>query len=399
MENGKLKYKRRPSQNRANLHTRLNLSTHHDKEVTAVKKKLFVTTDIHGHASKLKEALKEAGFDRNNDDHVLVVCGDFFDRGKENRSVYTYIDGLKNKILINGNHEHNLETVLLNGKLTLSDHMNGMERTIQEFFRGDYIPEYNFIYTDDTADGYKDLYGFLGDMRDFFETENYAFTHGWLPSDNNLETGKAAIRPNWRYETPEGWKKACWLGWYKVYPYRPMLEGKTIVVGHRGANYGSKFDPARDPGDYKPFYGEGMIALDATTVTSGIINVIVIEDEIPDPVTHEMKLLEHPFNEIKAGRKRVEMRLFDEKRQKLRVGDRICFTSEKNGETLTVTVVGLHRFENFHDLVTEFQPKELGFKDHSPKKISDIMTDIYSPEETEKYGTLAIRVSLTAYTP
>ena len=362
-----------------------------------MKKKLFVLSDIHGHASEMKEALKEAGFDRNNDDHVLVVLGDYFDRGTENRAVYTYIDGLKNKILIRGNHDYSLETVLLNGKLTLTDHMNGMERTIKEFFRGDYIPEFNFIYTDETTDGYKDLTEFLGSMRDYFETENYVFTHGWLPIDVDVKSLEAKIRPDWRYETPQEWRTAAWIEWQKVYPYRPLLDGKTIVVGHRSAEYGSMFDPSREKQCSLPFYGEGMIAIDALTVTSKRVNVIVTEDEFPDPVTHEMKLLDHPFKEIKAGRKKVEMRLFDEKRQKLRVGDRIHFTNEKTGEDLTVTVVGLHRFDDFRSLANAFIPNELGFKGETAARIAEIMTGIYSPEETKRNGTLAIRVSLVAY--
>lgn len=40
---------------------------------------------------------------------------------------------------------------------------------------------------------------------------------------------------------------------------------------------------------------------------------------------HEMKLLEDPFEQIKSGAKTVEIRLFDEKRKVLRVGDIIEF--------------------------------------------------------------------------
>ncbi|MBR4864841.1 MAG: hypothetical protein IKU07_09715, partial [Oscillospiraceae bacterium] len=32
----------------------------------------------------MKEALARAGFDKNNEDHVLICCGDYFDRGNEN---------------------------------------------------------------------------------------------------------------------------------------------------------------------------------------------------------------------------------------------------------------------------------------------------------------------------
>ena len=42
-------------------------------------KNIFAVSDIHGHATLLKEALTQAGFDRKNPDHLLVCCGDYFD--------------------------------------------------------------------------------------------------------------------------------------------------------------------------------------------------------------------------------------------------------------------------------------------------------------------------------
>lgn len=43
---------------------------------------------------------------------------------------------------------------------------------------------------------------------------------------------------------------------------------------------------------------------------------------------HEMKLNNEPFTLIKAGTKVIELRLNDEKRRKLAVGDKIEFTNE-----------------------------------------------------------------------
>lgn len=40
---------------------------------------------------------------------------------------------------------------------------------------------------------------------------------------------------------------------------------------------------------------------------------------------HEMRLLEEPFELIKAGKKIIEIRLNDEKRQKVSIGDEIVF--------------------------------------------------------------------------
>ena len=45
---------------------------------------------------------------------------------------------------------------------------------------------------------------------------------------------------------------------------------------------------------------------------------------------HEMRLNNEPFNKIKEGTKTVELRLLDEKRKALRVGDKIIFTNRAN---------------------------------------------------------------------
>lgn len=75
-------------------------------------KRLFVVSDIHGHYTLMKKALDDAGFDENNDNHVFVSCGDLFDRGVENRKVYDFVRRLKRKVLICGNHDERLLTIM-----------------------------------------------------------------------------------------------------------------------------------------------------------------------------------------------------------------------------------------------------------------------------------------------
>ncbi|MBQ9117336.1 MAG: metallophosphoesterase [Clostridia bacterium] len=363
-------------------------------EYMSTRKKIFAVSDIHGHSSLFREALAKAGFRRDDPEHLLVVCGDYFDRGSENRAVYNYLDSLKNKVLIRGNHDENLDNILLNGKLTLADHMNGTEKTVIEFFRGDYIPEFNFVYTDEKCDGYRELRPFLDGLYDYFETEHYIFAHGWLPIEPQGEDGIPSLAPDWRYATPAMWHGAVWTEWNKVYPYRPMPQGKTIIVGHRGTDHASAFDPERPKGCSEPFFGEGMIAIDALTVVSGRVNILVLEDEITEPRIHEMKLLDTPFTEMRRGRKTVEMRLFDPKRQLLRQGDLIRFTNESSGEKLTVKVIGLHRFDDFFSLTSAFTPRALGSANKKSADIAGYMSGIYDEDQIRKYGTLAIRVSL-----
>ena len=67
--------------------------------------KFFVTSDIHSYYTELTTALKDAGFDENNEEHWLVVCGDCFDRGPDSAKVWRYLKNLPRKILVKGNHE------------------------------------------------------------------------------------------------------------------------------------------------------------------------------------------------------------------------------------------------------------------------------------------------------
>lgn len=61
-----------------------------------------------------------------------------------------------------------------------------------------------------------------------------------------------------------------------------------------------------------------------------------------------MGLYETPFNSIKSGKKKVEVRLNDEKRRKISVGDTINFTKiPSSDETLTVEVIELREFPTF----------------------------------------------------
>lgn len=44
-------------------------------------------------------------------------------------------------------------------------------------------------------------------------------------------------------------------------------------------------------------------------------------------IIHQLKLAAEPFNAITSGNKTIESRLFDDKRQKIQLGDKIIFTN------------------------------------------------------------------------
>ena len=74
----------------------------------SIKKKIFAVSDIHGHASIFKKVLINSGFNQNNPEHLLILCGDCFDRGCENKELFECLNGVSNKVIIRGNHEEML---------------------------------------------------------------------------------------------------------------------------------------------------------------------------------------------------------------------------------------------------------------------------------------------------
>ena len=106
---------------------------------------------------------------------------------------------------------------------------------------------------------------------------------------------------------------------------------------------------------------------------------------------HDMHLKKEPFERIKSGEKTVEMRLFDEKRQKLHVGDKIVFTEEESGEETTVTIKNLCVYKDFKELYAAYDKRLLGYGEGEEKNPED-MTEFYSKRSQKKYGVLAIEI-------
>ena len=108
-------------------------------------------------------------------------------------------------------------------------------------------------------------------------------------------------------------------------------------------------------------------------------------------MTHFMKLKNEPFVSIKNGLKTIEMRLFDEKRQQIKVSDTIEFTNIVSLEKLKVKVIALHKFKNFEELYSHFLKTQLGYKQTEIASPND-MNQYYTNDDIEKYGVLGIEI-------
>lgn len=107
--------------------------------------------------------------------------------------------------------------------------------------------------------------------------------------------------------------------------------------------------------------------------------------------THYYSLQPGPFSLIKTGQKTVEMRLYDDRRKLLQVGDMIVFTNTESKEEQSVIVTALAVFEDFSLLYQRFSKEELGYLHDEVANASD-MEHYYSKAMIKKHGVLAISI-------
>lgn len=98
---------------------------------------------------------------------------------------------------------------------------------------------------------------------------------------------------------------------------------------------------------------------------------------------------------IRDGLKTVELRLYDEKRRQIAVGDGVEFTSTETGEAIYTEVIALHRFNSFEELYRAIPLTRCGYTEETVASAkAEDMLSYYSPEEQKKYGVVGIEISL-----
>ena len=110
---------------------------------------------------------------------------------------------------------------------------------------------------------------------------------------------------------------------------------------------------------------------------------------------HNMKLKATPFEQISSGRKTIELRLNDEKRQAVQVGDFISFTClDDLTKRIQTRVTALHHFATFAELFRSLPKEKLGYAANETPD-PQIMDEYYSREKQAQYGALGIELRLT----
>ena len=111
-------------------------------------------------------------------------------------------------------------------------------------------------------------------------------------------------------------------------------------------------------------------------------------------MTHYMKLHKRPFTEISSGRKTIELRLLDEKRQLIRCGDDIIFTcSDDPQSSVKAQVLALHCYSNFETLYQTLPLEKCGYtSEELPSASSKDMEVYYSKDKQARYGVVGIEL-------
>ena len=103
---------------------------------------------------------------------------------------------------------------------------------------------------------------------------------------------------------------------------------------------------------------------------------------------YNMKLMPKYFECIKSGTKRIELRLNDEKRKNIAIGDEIVFEElNDNRRQLKTKVVDLY-------LINQFDINLLANKNTTKEELLSVLKDIYPLEEQNKYGVVGIKLDL-----
>ena len=97
------------------------------------------------------------------------------------------------------------------------------------------------------------------------------------------------------------------------------------------------------------------------------------------------------FSSIKKGKKKVEVRLNDEKRRKIKVGDTIEFIRvPEQDDVIKVQVTELRKYETFREMYEDIPFKDFDSEGWTMQEMIEGTYDIYTKAQEKEWGTLAI---------
>lgn len=260
----------------------------------------YAVSDVHGFYDQLISALTEAGWFADKEPKKLILCGDALDRGSQANELTNFLLELRERnelVFVRGNHEDLLVRFKKDflrdpSSIAFTHHArNGTLNTAVQL--AGFAPQQ--IITEDTLESFVkaiDNHPFcsvlMQETVDYFETANYIFVHGWIPTKSTqIQSMPFSVEPleNFRVANKKQWETARWYnGMWMASLQTPVLADKTIVCGHWHSSWGHYHlgDAEEEFGakaNYLPFAANGIIAIDACTAHTHKVNCLKIVDE------------------------------------------------------------------------------------------------------------------------
>lgn len=261
-------------------------------------KKYFIAGDIHSFWTEWQTALLKKGFDEDNPDHIIIICGDLWDRGDDSLYCYQFVAKMLERnrcIYIRGNHEDLLQECLkeLDKGIQPRTHhwSNGTIKTLSHFMN---CSPYDvmFNYSNSEFRKVKDLLNDFIDTNclDYYELGPYIFVHSWIPVGCEDDYPKYYTHERRFYPLTDwkhgDWDEARWGCPFDLYQAGLGLENRIIVCGHWHTSYAfHKDDPTisewGSDARFDIYKKPGIIGLDGCVTHTHKVNILVIEEVAP----------------------------------------------------------------------------------------------------------------------
>lgn len=106
---------------------------------------------------------------------------------------------------------------------------------------------------------------------------------------------------------------------------------------------------------------------------------------------NKMQMIEvYPFayNKILGGQRKIDIRPYTERFQKLQVGDMIDYVNAETQTHITREIKGIALFDNFDTLIKMLPAELIGY--HSKEEVRVRVERMYSREQVYQYGVCAL---------
>lgn len=105
-------------------------------------------------------------------------------------------------------------------------------------------------------------------------------------------------------------------------------------------------------------------------------------------VTQILEVYPFGYNKILSGQRKIDIRLYSESLQRLRVGDMIEYVNAETHEHLTREVKGIALFDSFDTLINMLPAEMIGYQ--TKEEIRVRIERMYSKKDEYKYGVCAL---------